>query len=174
MKSPPNEYSAIIGDSKLLCVLARTGEIRRLFWPFIDYGQHVEVFKIGLQIQGQREILWLGDRGWTHSQSYEEDANVVLTLSRHKRSHISASSAAIALPGDDSVVLQYAIIGGGRKARRVGFGVYTTLRINESPFYNSALFDEKSGCLVFYFRDVAIAIRASGVLSGYQCGVAGE
>src|SRR5262249_11444826 len=174
MRSPPSEYSAIIGDSKLLCVLARTGEIHRLFWPHIDYGQHVEQFKIGLQVQGQREILWLGDPGWLRSQSYDEGANIVVTLGMHKRSHISKSSAAFALPGFDSVVMQYAVASGGRKARRVGLGVYALLRINESPFYNSALFDEESGCLVFYFRDVAIAIRASGILSGYQCGVAGE
>src|SRR5262249_18744997 len=58
--------------------------------------------------------------------------------------------------------------------RRIGLGVYAELRINESPFYNSALFDEKTGCLVFYFRDVAVAIRSGGILSGYQCGVAGE
>src|SRR5262249_51599968 len=174
MKSPPDDYSAIIGDSKLLCVLTSSGEIRRLFWPHIDYGQHVELFKIGLQIQGQREILWLGGPGWLRSQSYDEGANVVVTLGMHKRSHISTSSAAFALPDNGSVVMQYAVLGGGRKARRVGLGVYAVLRINESQFYNSALFDEKSGCLVFYFRDVAIAIRGSGVLSGYQCGVAGE
>src|SRR5262245_62102171 len=103
MISPPSEYSAIIGDSKLLCVLAGTGEIRRLFWPHIDYGQHVEQFKIALQIQGMSEILWLADPGWIRSQSYDERANNVVTLGTHKRRRVSTSSSAFSLPGSDSV-----------------------------------------------------------------------
>src|SRR5215471_9934994 len=93
MKSPPGEYSAVIGDSRLLCVLADTGEVRKLFWPHIDYGQHVEQFRIGFDIQGHERILWLGDRGWNRSQSYLDSTNVLLTIAIHKRARISISTA---------------------------------------------------------------------------------
>src|SRR5262249_13742612 len=174
MKSPPGEYSAIIGDSKLLCVLRRSGEIRRLFWPHIDYGQHIEEFRIGLEVQGQREVLWMADRAWTHSQSYLEGTGVVLTGSNHNRARISVSSTAFAVPGSDSLVLRLAITNNATRPRYIRAGVYQVLRINESLFYNAALFDERSGCLVFYLRDVAIATRGTSSVAGYQCGVVGE
>jgi hypothetical protein len=174
MKSPPGEYSAIIGDSRLLCVLADTGEVHRLFWPHIDYGQHVEQFRIGLEIQGHERILWLADRGWNRSQFYAGSSNVHQTLAIHKRARISISTAAFAVPGSDSVVLRIVIANHTRKPRDIRLGIYQVLRINESPFYNTALFDENSGSIVFYHRDIAIATRSTARVAGYQCGVAGE
>src|SRR5215471_8928251 len=174
MKSPPGEYSAIIGDSRLLCVLADTGEVRRLFWPHIDYGQHVEQFRIGLEIQGRERILWLADRGWNRSQFYAGSTNVHQTLAIHKRARISISTAAFAVPGSDSIVLRIFIANHTRKPRDIRLGVYQVLRINESPFYNTAFFDENSGSIVFYHRDIAIATRSTARVAGYQCGVAGE
>jgi GH15 family glucan-1,4-alpha-glucosidase len=174
MKSPPGEYSAIIGDSRLLCVLASTGEIRRLFWPNIDYGQHVEQFAIGLQAQGQGNIIWLADRAWNRSQSYVPGANVLVTSAVHKRARISTSSTAFAVPGNDAVVLRFTITNNAARLRDIRLGVYQVLRINESPFYNTALFDESSGSVVFYHRGIAIATRSTAKVAGYQCGVAGE
>ncbi|NLC67512.1 MAG: hypothetical protein GX754_01740, partial [Clostridiaceae bacterium] len=40
--------NAIIGNSRMLACLSSKGEIVRLFWPNIDYFQHVEKLIMGL------------------------------------------------------------------------------------------------------------------------------
>jgi hypothetical protein len=71
MKSPPDSYAAIVGDSKMLAVLSRSGEIVRLFWPHADHGQHIESFEVGVKLSGRKRTgrkrtLWLDDSGWIH------------------------------------------------------------------------------------------------------------
>jgi hypothetical protein len=72
------------------------------------------------------------------------------------------------------LVLRYRITNRANRSRDIRFVVYEVLRINESPFYNTALFDQESGGLVFYFRDIAIATTGTAKVAGYQCGVLGE
>jgi glucoamylase len=174
MKSPPDSYAAIVGDSKMLAVLSRSGEIVRLFWPHVDYGQHVEKFKIGVKPSSRKRTLWLDDSGWIHWQTYVESTNVLITESKHDRVGLNLTTTAFVLPGCDALALSYSVRNEGKTKREITLLVYEHIRIDESPYNNTALFDESAAALVFYLRDTAVATYSSRRPSGYQLGVEGE
>src|SRR5262249_16210265 len=62
----------------------------------------------------------------------------------------------------------------GKTKREISLLVYEHIRINESLYNNTALFDESAAALVFYQRDAAIATYSSLPPFGYQLGVEGE
>jgi len=174
MKSSPGSYAAIVGDSKMLAVLSPSGEIVRLFWPHVDYGQHIERFQIGLRPAGRRRTLWLADAGWTHWQTYVESTNVLITESKHHSAALNLTTTAFVLPGCDALALSYSVRNEGTRNRDISLVVYENVRIDDSTYNNTALFHESAAALVFYSRDIALATYSSLPPSAYQIGVAGE
>jgi glucoamylase len=173
MRHPPSTYAAIIGNSKTLCVLSHAGLPIRLFWPNIDYGQHIDQFRVGIAIDAGPNLLWLDETGWRHSQGYLE-TNVLETHSEHRRSKLAITSQAFAVPDSDYVVLTYQITSHRAKPCRIQFSLYGVIRIEESLYDNTSVFDEPNGTLAFYRRNAAIGMCSSRGVGGYQCGVVGE
>ena len=174
MKNPPKDYAAIIGNSANLCVLSRAGLPIRLFWPNLDYGQHLDRYEAGLIIVGREKPLWLDDPGWTHSQSYTPGANIVETESEHNREKVAVSSRAFASLSDNHLVFTYKITNKRKTPVQIRLCLYCVFRMEESPYDNTSAFDISTGVLVFYRRAIAIAISGSKHPSAYHCGVLGE
>ncbi len=59
--------AAILGNGSLLATLSPHGDVERLFWPTLDRGSHLGELRFGLELAGEVE------------QSYLVDANVLLT-----------------------------------------------------------------------------------------------
>jgi glucoamylase len=174
MKYWPSDYAAIVGNSKILCVLSHAGLPIRLFWPNIDFGQHIDRFRVALTLDDDRDPLWIDGPRWSHSQSYLAGTNILQTLSEHRRAKIAVTSCAFAHPDEDLLVVRYKIDNRSRHPRGMRFNLYEVIRINESEFDTAALFDEGANCLLFYLRDIVVAASASRTADRYQCGVLGE
>lgn len=167
MKSSPSVYSAITGDSKLLAVLTSSGELARLFWPHVDYGQHVEQHRVGISMAGENPT-WLDEPDWTRVQFYLPGTNIIQTEAHNSHLHLFVRVVAFAVPNEDRIVFRYTLFNTA-ESRDCRLFLYEHFRINELPYYQTVFFDQQSGTLVFYFRDTAIATIGSFNPDGFQC-----
>ncbi len=161
----PLLIDAVLGNSRLLATLTHDGEIQRLFWPHVDGPQHVERIRWGLTVDGGF-VTWQDTRAWTHTQAYERDQNVLVTVSSLPAG-LEVESTDAALPGRDILIRRVRITNRGAAPRTVKYALYQWIRVDENPRYNTALFDEESDSLVHYRRNVYIAAAADRELSGY-------
>ncbi|MHB8158771.1 MAG: hypothetical protein ACYDEQ_15530, partial [Desulfocucumaceae bacterium] len=76
--SEPVMPGGIVGNGKMLCSIGKNGLLHRLFWPHIDWGQHMGIFKVGIQGQGG-PVQWLDGDSFQHRQLYLEDTNILVT-----------------------------------------------------------------------------------------------
>src|SRR5579862_5383695 len=97
MLNSPDDYHSITGDSKLLAIFSRSGELVRLFWPNVDFGQHVESFQVGITTSKGATPSWLGESTWEHVQQYSDSSNIVVT--RSSGPDVAVILTALCLPG---------------------------------------------------------------------------
>jgi glucoamylase len=126
--------AAILGNGSLLATLSARGDVERLFWPSLDRGSHIGELRFGVTLDGDAE------------QSYLHDANVLLT----RAGNIELTDLVHEL---EPVLL-----------RRVRGGEHLTVHCRpELDGIKSGLASSVEGNrVVFYRRDVALAIGAAG------------
>jgi glucoamylase len=126
--------AAILGNGSLLATLSASGDVERLFWPTLDRGSHLGELRFGVQLDGAAE------------QSYLHDANVLLT----RDGDVEVTD----LVHELEPVLLRRIRGGERVAVQCR---------PELDGFKSGLASSVDGeRVVFYRRDVALAIGAAG------------
>ena len=74
----PHLTSAIIGNGSLLATLSARGELERLFWPNVDWGQHLGELRLGISI-ADAAVTWLDDPRLEHAQHYLGETTIVET-----------------------------------------------------------------------------------------------
>jgi GH15 family glucan-1,4-alpha-glucosidase len=136
----------------MLVTLSGRGEVERLFWPNIDWGQHLGELRLGIATIGR--TAWLDESQWEHRQRYLEDTNIVETHA--ESSSLAASIVDFVDPERD--VLYREITTTAKDARLV---IYVRPEIDESVSYGAVYVDQATGALVFYRRGRAIAIGIS-------------
>lgn len=173
-KSPPESPEAIIGNSKMLACLRNTGEIYRLFWPCIEYGQHLGHFWPGIKLslqEGQSFTKWFHLNVWDSLQKYEENTNIVETALSSRTHHLKVIQKDFVLPDRDVLTRFYEIKNEGERNESITFLLYCTFDIEESPLYDGVFIDFSNGSLVFYRRHIYLAAAGCGSpLAGYNCG----
>lgn len=160
----------ITGNSRMLATIRSNGELHRLFWPNIDWGQHMGIFIVGLQ-EPPRHTLWLGRDSWQHRQHYIKDTNNLVTELTHQDSGITVAQTDVILPGRDILLRSYTIkntLGHPRNFRLV---VYCSFEINESALQDCMYMDVEKGFLVQFRRNIYLGVAAAGKHpSGFHCG----
>ena len=127
--------AAILGNGSLLATLSARGGVERLFWPSLDRGSHIGELRFGVELDGATE------------QAYLHDANVLLTR--------NGDVEVVDLVPELEPVLLRRIRGGG--------GRLTVECRPELDGHKGGLASSvEGGRVVFYRRDVALAIGAVG------------
>ena len=126
--------AAILGNGSLLATLSARGDVERLFWPNVDRGSHLGALHFGIALDGDAE------------QAYLDDANVLLT----RAGDVEVTDLVHEL---DPVLLRR-VRGGGRLS--------VTCRPELDGFKNGLAASVDGNRVVFYRRDVALAIGAVG------------
>ncbi len=167
--------AAIIGNSKMLAALRNNGELIRLFWPAIDYGQHLGRFWPGIKLGGREDVSsltkWFHTSIWEAAQHYAKNTNILHTELKISAPPLSVVQTDFVLPDEDVLIRHYEITNCGEKGIEAHFYLYCTFNIEESPMYDGAYIDFASGALVFYRRDIYLAVAAPDrPLSGYHLG----
>jgi glucoamylase len=129
--------AAILGNGSLLATLSARGDVERLFWPRLDRGSHLGALRFGLSLDGPVE------------QSYLLDANVLLTR--------AGGVELVDLVHELEPVFLRRIRGSGRDGRLV---------VDCGPELDGVkgglAASVEGNRVVFYRRDVALALGAAG------------
>jgi len=165
---------AIVGNSKMLVSIRDNGEIYKLFWPNIDYGQHLGHYWPGVRIslpEGHSFTKWFHFNIWKSSQRYLENTNILETELSSRTHNLKAIQWDFVLPDRDILVRHYTLTNHGEKNEKLTFLVYCSFDIEESTLYDGAFFDFSNNSLIFFRRNIYLAVAGAGYpLAGYQCG----
>jgi oligosaccharide amylase len=153
---------AVLGNNRLLATIGKHGELRYLFWPTIDYPQHIRGSLPGIfySFKGENRFDWLTDPTWTKKQQYLPDTNIVRTIFKHQDS--------------DTLIRQFIIQNLSDEEGFLRLFYYNDLAISESPIDDAANYLKDDDAILHYKRDLHFAYTGTLPSSGHQCGVHGE
>ena len=143
LRPKPPLIDAVTGNGHLLLTLGRTGEPYRLFWPHIDYGQHLDRWLEGVYLPGHTErAVWQDAPGWLHSQRYEGETALVSSRSEHPGLGLAVERLDAVAPrgmvgsGDSDLWLRRVRVTNiGPVALPVTYLLFQSLWFEESPLY---------------------------------------
>ena len=141
--------AALIGNSSLLVTISERGELERIFWPSVDHGQHLGELRMGVERDG--ETLWLDDEPCSWGQTYVGGSSVLRTSTRIRGATIEVTD--LVTPAEP--VLARGIRSSA--AERLVVRIAPSLDGDERG--GAGYVDPGSGALVFYLRDVALAVE---------------
>ncbi len=176
MGEKPYLIDGVVGNGRMLAALGGNGRIYRLWWPRIDFPQHVREMVAGIHCPETAEgVLWLhsGDE-WSHQQRYDGDTPVLITEAFHKRIKLRVVGEDFAVPGEDVLVRRYRITNGSDRTVPLRFLYVSSMEIAESPKYNTVAFDEGADALLHFRHRFAFALGGDRPCCGYQAGKAVE
>lgn len=158
--------NAVIGNSRMLGCISDRGELVRLFWPNIDYPQHVERLAAGVFFcERKNSTLWLDSNLCKHSQRYVRDTNILETVCTMIEGPLKVTQTDLCLPGEDIAIRHYDIENFGEDSFDIGFMVYSSF-ITTTPELRSSLFDFGCEALIHYRHGYYIAISSD--MDAYQ------
>ncbi len=162
--------SAIIGNSSMLGCLGDKGELVRLFWPNIDYPQHVDGFFTGIYFtEFENSTLWMDRDIFKHSQRYICDTNVVETVFEAIDRGIKITQTDFVLPESDVLVRNYSIENICNNELNLGFSAYSSI-ITTNPAVAGSLFDFDTDALIHYRHNYYISVCADREACQFQLG----
>jgi GH15 family glucan-1,4-alpha-glucosidase len=140
--------AAILGNGSLLATVSERGEIERLFWPNVDHGQHLGELRLG--IERDDVTLWLDDDPCSWEQSYVDGSSILRTTASIQGTTVEVTD--LVTPAEPVLVR------GVRSpdAKRIVVRIAPSLDGDERS--GAGYVDPGSGALVFYLRDVALAV----------------
>lgn len=173
LENKPYLVDAIAGNSRFLASLGRTGRMYRLWWPHIDYPQHVDVVRSGLYVEGlSGSTSWFDGRedGWNHEAGYLPRTNVFRVKAASAQLPLTAETVDFAVPGEDFFVRRYTFANTGNEPVSFRFVYYSSFRSMEAPFYHMTQFDGAQDALTHIRHEYMFSASSTNVCTGYQAG----
>lgn len=172
---PVMQTAGVTGNGRMLACLSPRGLLTKLFWPHIDYGQHMGKFYAGIVPQsnnGDAHTHWLHDESWHTEQHYLPSGSVIHTLYRDDNRQFWVEQWSFVLPDEDVLVNRYRIINNSGDVLYPAFILYFAFRPAESDQFDSMFIDFNTFSAVQYRRDVYLAVGALEDMkpAGYHCG----
>jgi len=154
----------------MLGCLTDKGELVRLFWPNIDYPQHIEQMLYGIFTTGcSCSTTWLSDGIWQHSQYYMKDTNVLVTEHLNHDKGLKVVQTDFCHPDRDVLFRHYDIQNIGNHETALGFVAYSSC-ITTTPDVRSTLFDFGCEALIHYRHGYYVSISATRAAHQFQLG----
>ena len=150
--------AAILGNGSLLVTLSAHARVERLFWPQLDRGSHLGELRFGLELDGVTR--WL-DEEEPEEQSYFDDASIVRTR--------TGGVEVVDLVHEHEPVLFRRV-----SAPIAGAALVVHCRPELDGSARSLAASVQGDYVVFYRRDVALAIGARGARAARRCVVEGN
>jgi oligosaccharide amylase len=177
LTNKPYLVDAVIGNSRFLASVLKSGRIVRLWWPHVDYPQHADAFRSGLRMadDGGR-TTWLdgGEDGWRQDSGYVPGTNIFAVRADSPRVPIRAEWELYAVPGEDFMVFDYRFTHTGEAPASFSFVFYSSMRAAELPTYQTTEFRPADDAIVHFHRDYFFSIASANVCTHYQAGAAWE
>jgi glucoamylase len=173
LRKKPYLIDAITGNSAMLVSLGRTGRLYRLWWPHIDYPQHVDEIRTGLRLgDSHGGVTWFDDpnSGWQHTADYVPHTNAYRVNASHPEFPMTVEQTDYAIPGQALMVREYKLTYNGHEAKDVEFYHYSSFRIMDNELYASTEFRGEEDALLHFRHEYAFAVGSAEVCTGYQAG----
>lgn len=166
----PYINNAVIGNGSMLGCVTETGELIRLYWPEIDFPQHLEKMLTGFfDTRVSNSTLWFGEGDHEYRQRYLEDTNILETVAFLSKLPLEVSQIDFCLPDEDVLVRHYAIKNLGSDELAIGMGVASHVISSQQDMGNT-LFDFQLDALVHYRHDGYWAIGSDREVKEFQIG----
>jgi oligosaccharide amylase len=168
---------AIIGNSAMLACIRSSGELYKIFWPQIEWPQHLGILWTGLNLRKEQchETLWFHSDLWLARQQYVEDTNIVETIYLSRLHRLKVTQTDFVLPNEDTLVRRYRIENHGLETIWPLFMLYSSMYLEESNLYDCAYFDAENHSLVFFRNKICFSLGSENRdLEGFQCGRRGS
>jgi oligosaccharide amylase len=173
MSNKPYLIDAVIGNGRMLGSLGRTGRLYRLWWPHIDHPQHIDRIRTGIRLSEGR-TTWFDEEadGWRHRIGYLPGTNIVRIGAARPQFPLEVRQHDFALPEEDALVRHYTFTNISNGDVSFRFVWYSSFHVDESPLYNTTLFNEEQDALVHYHKRSFFAVSGANVCAEFQCGSA--
>ena len=166
----------VIGNGQMLATIGKRGELRYLFWPTIDYPQHVLGSLPGVfysnKVTGKFE--WLTDFPWENEQKYVAETNVLLSRFKNPESGITVEATDFVLPDANILIRNFLFKNVNSEEVFLRFFYYNDLAISETDIDDVAYYLPKDDVVIHYKRNFYFLYGSLTESSGHQCGVHGE
>lgn len=167
---------AVIGNSQMLATIGKNGELRYLFWPTIDYPQHILGSLAGLFYSKKNtgRFGWLTDSPWERKQEYVGNTNILLTLFKNSEAELDVTATDFVLPQANVLIRHFVFQNRGIEDLFLRFFYYNDLAIAESNIDDAAYYVPQHDVIIHYKRNFYFLYGGTEQSSGHQCGVHGE
>ncbi|MFZ5597287.1 MAG: glycoside hydrolase family 15 protein [Bacillota bacterium] len=160
----------ITGNGRMLCSIRQNGMLHRLFWPHIDWGQHMGIFMVGIQEPGGN-THWLDSDEFMHTQSYPGNSSILETVIKTPGEDLEISQTDLVMPDNDILVRVYRIANRGPAVRSLNLIAYCSFSIEESSHQDGMSYLPASQALVQFRRDVYLGLKCPDRTPyGFHCG----
>jgi len=173
---PKVPEQGVIGNSQMLATIGKNGELRNLFWPTIDYPQHILGSLPGIfySYKNVGKFGWLTDYPWKSEQKYVENTNIMLTTFKNFEAELSVTTTDFVLPDDNVLVRHFLFRNASANNVFLRFFYYNDLALSETDIDDTAYYLQKQDAIIHYKRNYYFVYGGSRRTSGHQCGVHGE
>jgi glucoamylase len=166
----------VIGNSQMLATIGKNGELRYLFWPTIDYPQHVLGSLPGLFYSNKNagKFGWLTDFPWKSKQDYVENTNIMLTTYKNFEAGLIVTTTDFVLPDNDVLIRHFLFRNVSMDDIFLRFFYYNDLALSETDIDDTAYYLQKQDAIIHYKRNFYFLYGGTRQSRGHQCGVHGE
>ncbi len=162
--------SMITGNSSMLGCLDDRGELIRLFWPHIDFPQHIGRLIAGITCPEVRQgTSWLNSEEWRTEQTYQEDTNIAVTSYTNENSGLLVRQSDFALPDKDVFIRHYEIVNNSANAINTGFTAYSS-SISTTPDMAGILFEQNLSALIHFKNGYYYSVSSHTKAGAYELG----
>lgn len=166
----PYINNAVIGNGSMLGCISDTGELVRLYWPEIDFPQHIEKMLTGFFDKNiPRSTVWLSEGGHETVQNYIEDTNILQTAVKIPGLSLEILQTDFCVPGQDVLVRRYNVKNTGPNDIHLGMGLASHV-ISHTFDMGNTLFDFELDALVHYRHDICWAVASDMEVKEFQIG----
>jgi len=166
----PYINNAVIGNGSMLGCISEKGELIRLYWPELDYTQHIEKMLTGFFDRNiPKSTMWFSEGEHKVFQSYIEDTNILETTVQISRLSLEVVQTDFCVPDRDVLIRRYKIKNIGQNGIHLGMGLASHV-ISHVFDMGNTLFDFELDALVHYRHDCCWAIVSDIEVREFQIG----
>lgn len=171
-ENKPYLVDAVIGNSKLLASLGKTGRMYRLWWPHIDTPQHMDMMRIGIQFP-HNHVEWVDatEGDWEHQIRYVKRSNVLEINADNQKRQMQVRSTNFSPMNRDLLVRTYTFTNHSSEIQTFKFIVYSSFLICENHLYNTTMFNFNEDALVHFRKNYYFALSSELICDQYQAGL---
>ena len=171
-ENKPYLVDAVIGNSRLLATLGKTGRLYRLWWPHIDTPQHVDAMRVGIK-EANQPVEWIDvpDQDWEHHIAYTPRSNVLEIHAKNDKRKLALESYHFAAIHHDVLIRSYKLTNHHSFTQNFQFVLHSSFMICENPLYNTTMFNFDHDALVHFRKNYYFAIGSCTPCAQFQAGL---